>query len=384
QAPSPIGRLEGTPDDPSGGPSGPRQGRLTSSRVRIEQLVPGERPDPNLVGAVLTGDLQVGREHWSKGRRLSASDLASLAGLEPTEVIGQRERARAGLTVLVPDPGEIHEDEAAGRLATAIAGGGLVRRGPAESRVDLLAAAPGVVHVRVGLLERLNRIDTIEVFSVFDGQIVSAGELVASAKVAPHLVPAATLDRAVGVAGQRGIVGVAPFVPRRVSVVVKESLHPLARERFEASVRAKVESLGSRIVGFEYAEDRLDSVARALAAGGAASDVILTAGSASTDPSDPFFVAIDRLGGRIVRRGVPAHPGSMLWLARLGRVDILGLPTCGAYSRATAADLILPRLLTGERVSRGLVAGLGHGGVLGRSMRFRFPAYARDLEAPDG
>ncbi len=63
----------------------------------------------------------------------------------------------------------------------------------------------------------------------------------------------------------------------------------------------------------------------------------------------------------------------MLWLARLGRVDVLGLPTCGAYSKATAADLILPRLLTGERVSRGLVAGLGHGGILTRSMRFRFP-----------
>ena len=95
-------------------------------------------------------------------------------------------------------------------------------------------------------------------------------------------------------------------------------------------------------------------------------------------------MAIERLGGRVVRHGVPAHPGSMLWLARLGRVDVLGLPTCGAYSKATAADLILPRLLTGERVSRALVAGFGHGGVLSRSMRFRFPAYARDLDAPDG
>src|ERR1019366_3152603 len=61
-----------------------------------------------------------------------------------------------------------------------------------------------------------------------------------------------------------------------------------------------------------------------------------------------------------------------------------GGPPRGAYSKATAADLILPRLLTGERVSRGLVAGLGHGGVLGRSMRFRFPGYARELDAPDG
>jgi hypothetical protein len=352
--------------------------------VRIEQLVPGERPDPDLVGAILTGDLQVAGERWPKGRRLSATDLASLATADPATVKGHRERGRASLTVLVPETGDIHEDDAALRLAAAVAGGGLTRRGPAESRVDLLAAAGGVVHVRIGLLERLNRIDMIEVFSLFDGQVVAAGELVASAKIAPHLIPAAVLERAEARAGGRGIVGVAPFVARRVAVVVKESLHAPARARFEASVRAKVESLGSRLVGFEYVEDRLDSVARALQAGSALGDVILTAGSASTDPSDPFFVAIDRLGGRVVRHGVPAHPGSMLWLARLGRVDILGLPTCGAYSKATAADLILPRLLTGERVSRGLVAGIGHGGVLTRSMRFRFPAYARELDAPDG
>jgi len=113
-------------------------------------------------------------------------------------------------------------------------------------------------------------------------------------------------------------------------------------------------------------------------------ELILTAGTASTDPLDPTFVAIAALGGRVVRRGVPAHPGSMLWLARIGRTAILGLPTCGAYSKATAADLLLPRLLSGEPASERTVAKLGHGGILTRSQRFRFPRYARDLDAPEG
>ncbi len=54
----------------------------------------------------------------------------------------------------------------------------------------------------------------------------------------------------------------------------------------------------------------------------------------------------------------------MLWLARVGRTAILGLPTCGAYSKATAADLLLPRLLSGEPASEKTVAKLGHGGIL--------------------
>ena len=351
--------------------------------MRIVRLVPGAVPDLDLTGAVLARDLVVDGSRWPKGRRLSAADL-ELLDRPGTTIDARRELDGSGLILLLPDQDDVHEDDAALRLAFVVAGPGLTQRGPAESRVDLLAAADGVVHVRIGRLEQLNRIDMIDVFTVYDGQVVRAGDLVASAKIAPHLVPSGVLDRAAGLVGSAGLVRVAPIVPRRVVAIVKESVHPPARQRFEASVRLKVEALGSRLVGIDYVDDSTEAVAVALAGGARVADLILTAGSASTDPSDAFFAAIERLGGKVVRHGVPAHPGSMLWLARIGRADVLGLPTCGAYSKATAADLILPRLLTGERVSRALVASLGHGGVLSRSMRFRFPDYARDLDAPDG
>jgi len=74
----------------------------------------------------------------------------------------------------------------------------------------------------------------------------------------------------------------------------------------------------------------------------------------------------------------------MLWMGRLGDATVLGLPTCGAYSRATAADLLIPWLLAGAPPNRATIARLGHGGVLTRDQRFRFPAYASELEAPEG
>ena len=169
--------------------------------------------------------------------------------------------------------------------------------------------------------------------------------------------------------------------------MVKESVRATARERFEASVRAKIEGLGSEIIDIAYVDDDPDAVETALGRftrGADTADLILTAGSASTDPQDAFFVAIDELGGRVVRRGVPSHPGSMLWLARVGGTSILGLPTCGAYSKATAVDLLRPRLLAGEPASEATVAKLGHGGILTRDQRFRFPRYARELDTPDG
>jgi probable molybdopterin binding protein len=322
--------------------------------VRVERILPGSPPAAALAGAVLTRDLRVGGERWPKGRRLSSSDLAALGR-------NQAALPADGVTVLVLEPGDLHEDEAALRLAAAVGDDSVTVRGPSESRVDLHAATGGVLFVRTRELERLNRIDPLEVFTAFDGERL-------------------TRD------GRRPIVRVASFRHLRVAVVVREAIHPVGRERFEASVRAKVETLGSEIVSIVYAEtdQAVATELRRVSRGRDRADVVLTAGGGSTDPLDPFFLAIDELGGEIVRRGVPSHPGSMVWLGRLGRTAVLGLPTCGAYSKATAADLVIPRLLTGERPSPLLVSPLGHGGILTRNQRFRFAEYAKDLEAPEG
>ncbi len=348
--------------------------------MRTARLRPGRRPRPGLAGAVLTRDVVVDGERWSKGRRLTAADLLRFAAASAD---GGRE-----VTVLVPGPGDLHEDEAAVRLAVAVAGPGIEARPPAESRVDLRAATDGILRVNGGAVERIDRIDPLEVFTAFDGRVVAAGDLVASVKVAPHVVAERVVARGEAIARRAGpVVSVEPFRSRRVGIVVSQSVGRLARDRFETTVRVKLEALGSEVASVDYVEPEPEAVAaafRALTSKPGTVDLVLTAGAGSTDPLDPIFVALRRVGGRIVRRGVPAHPGSMLWLGRVGPVPVLGLPTCGAYSKATAADLLLPRLLAGEPPTRATIARLGHGGILSRDQRFRFPRYARDLEAPEG
>jgi hypothetical protein len=371
-------------------------------------IVPGMPAPTEALGAVLVRDLSVDGEHWAKGRRLSVYDVerivrpgvevdlgprgAGLAESRPGRTHAARSLAPASLdarsfTILVLEPGDVHEDEAALRLATAVAGSSIELRGPAESRIDLAARADGVLRVRAERVERIDRIDPLQLFTLYDGQSVSVGQVVASVKIGPHAVPQDLLERGLRIARSGPpLVWVAPFIPRRVAAVVRETVRVVARDRFERGVGARVQSLGSTLTGIAYATtaDEVVDHLRRLTHGSERVDVVLTAGAASTDPTDPFFVAIGRLGGHVVRHGVPAHPGSMVWLARIHGTDLLGLPTCGAYSKATAADLLLPRLLTGERASSRMAASLGHGGVLTRAMRFRFPAYARALEAPVG
>ena len=79
--------------------------------MQVQRVTPGRRVPARLVGAVLTRDLTVSGARWTKGRRLTGEDLVALAGADPGDPV----------TVLVPEPGELHEDDAALRLAAAAA-----------------------------------------------------------------------------------------------------------------------------------------------------------------------------------------------------------------------------------------------------------------------
>jgi hypothetical protein len=362
---------------------------MRSVRFGLGQPLP--EPAAALEGAVLARDVVVAGAHWSKGRRLSAADVSALAasgGSGERHAVAAVGTHEAAVVLIVADAGEVHEDDAAARLAAAVAGPGLVVRGPVDSRVDLLAAHAGLVRVRSSLVTRIDRIDGLAVFTVFDGQLVDAGALVASVKTGPHLVAEATLALGEAIAAQGGrVVEVRPYLRRRVAAIVKGSPALAARNRFDASVRARIEGLGSTLTSITYADDDVGAVTEAFRRairGREHADLVLTAGGGMTDPSDSFFGALAGLGGRVTSHGLPGHPGSMAWLGRCGRTVVLGLPSCSAYSNATAVDLLLPWLLAGEPADRRTVARLGHGGLLTHDMRFRFPAYARTLEAPEG
>jgi hypothetical protein len=207
--------------------------------------------------------------------------------------------------------------------------------------------------------------------------VVDGGEVVARAKVTP-LVIAESVVREVEERARRGggCVTVCPFERQPVGAIAPASLTPRARTRFEAVLREKVDWFGAPLVRLAYPETESgalgQTIEESIAAG---ARIVVVAAANALDPLDPVFGAIERIGGRLERIGVPAHPGSLLWMARVGAVPVLGMPGCGMFSQATLFDLLLPRLLTGEAVGPAELAAYGHGGLLGREMAFRFPPY---------
>jgi NifU-like protein involved in Fe-S cluster formation len=173
-----------------------------------------------------------------------------------------------------------------------------------------------------------------------------------------------------------GLVSVRPFIPTRVAAVVQEPLAAQGLERFERALCEKVRWFGSELLTPRVAEPDAGAIAEAIAEQLALdARLVVVAGSKAMDALDPAFRALDALGARRERHGVPAHPGSLFWLARLRDAAIVGMPTCGLFSQATVFDLVLPRVLAGERVDARSLAALGHGGLLTRDVAYRFAPY---------
>jgi hypothetical protein len=337
-----------------------------------------------LIGAVLLAPVRLATGTMRKGTRIDGEIASALVSAANSGGLSQP------LRLAWPDSGDLHEDEAAERLAAAAAGTGIDSRPPRQSRLDLVARWTGVLHVRTEGLVRFNTIDSLELFTLFHGQAVQAGQVVASVKVAPHLISELLVKQGIAIARDNPpLVSVWPYLLLDVAAIVTEAVSGDALARFESGARTKVEALGSRFLGTtaitsqEVDEDEVRTALEMLALKRRL-PVILVGGVSAGDPLSPFYAALESLGGHVLRHGVPAHPGSMIWLAELGDTRLLGLPQCGMFTLATAADLILPRLLTGERLAARELAELAHGGVLTRDMRFRFPPYARSLEAPEG
>jgi hypothetical protein len=279
--------------------------------------------------------------------------------------------------LLEMEPGDIHEEEAGKRLAAAVVGDGVEVKGYSEGKWSLAATRRGLSRVRADALLRVNALPGITVYTLFDGLPVEPGEAVARCKITPLVIPESTIETIERLAGEaKGLLAVEAFRPLTVGAVARESLDEKQRARFEKSLQAKIAWFGGRLLPVRYAGPRVEDVARELGelrATGA--EVLIVAGASALDPLDPVFGALERVGARMDRHGAPAHPGSLLWMARWDDRPLVGMPSCGMFSEATTFDLVLPRLFTGERVGNLEVAALGHGGLLSRDSAYRFPPY---------
>jgi molybdopterin biosynthesis enzyme len=194
-------------------------------------------------------------------------------------------------------------------------------------------------------------------------------------KIVPFVTREERLDAAERVAG-RGLLRVRRFVPMRVAALVEDSVEERVLSRARRALEEKLGFFGSEaalVRRIHFATDALvESLRGAL---DAEAQLVIVAGGNPMDPLDPALLALERVGARMEKHGIPAQPGTLLWLAYSGATPIVGAPSCGLFAKATALDLLLPPLLTGERLSRAAIAELASGGLIAPEAAWRLAPY---------
>ncbi len=319
----------------------------------------GEAPIDQAVGAILAHKLydSVGKLVLNKGRRLVESDLETL-----------RQLGLERVTVTQLSEADLHEDAAAERIGAAVAGAHVRMRAPGVGRANLTAGERGVLHVDVPRLEQINNIyDGITIATLSEFTLVDVGEMVALVKVVPFGVPAARVVDVERIAEASGnVLQLRPLQRMRVALIVSgaESTRERLMKSFHAPVRKRIEGWGSELLEPTYTLHDARSIAEAIRAQSSA-DMILVAGiSAIIDREDVAPSALMLAGGSITLHGVPVDPGTLLMLGYLGDVPVVGAPGCIKSPKTNVIDWILPRLLSGERLTRANLVSMGHGGLL--------------------
>jgi molybdenum cofactor synthesis domain-containing protein len=263
---------------------------------------------------------------------------------------------------------EIHENEAAAILAGALAGEGVAwENNPKEGKIGLTAAVDGLLQVNTAALAAFNMVAEVMCATLHTHTLVRAGKLVAATRAIPLVMKRAPVERAAAIARQDGgVLTVKPLRRARAGIVVtgSEVYNGLIQDRFAPILTEKVVALGSEVAGVRFAPDDADLIRQAIVSHLAdRCDLILLSGGMSVDPDDVTRLAIEQAGATEMHYGASALPGAMFLAARIGEVPLLGVPACGLYHRTTVLDLVLPRVLAGERVGKKELAFFGHGGL---------------------
>ncbi len=321
----------------------------------------GEAPIDEAVGAILAHKLydESGKLIFNKGHLLSQDDLAVL-----------RREGRERVTVTRLGAADLHENAAAARIGAAVAGANVRMRAPGVGRANLTATQRGVLHIDVPKLELINNIyDGITIATLRAYSLVAVGEMIALVKVVPFGVPAARVIDVEGAAGSgAAVLQVRPLRAARVALIVSgtEATRVRLLKSFHKPVQERIEGWGSQLLEPSFVRHDVAAIAEAIQAHAKGSaDMVLVAGiSAIIDREDIVPSALLRAGGSITLHGVPVDPGTLLMMGYLGEVPVVGAPGCIKSPKTNVIDWILPRLLSGERLTRANLVSMGHGGLL--------------------
>jgi hypothetical protein len=287
--------------------------------------------------------------------------------ITPDDVPKLKKLGKDRIYVLNLGDGYIHENEAAERIARAVAGPNITFSEPNQGKVELKATHNGLLKIAVPVLQQLNGLPDVTIATLHTNQQVKTGKTVAGTRIIPLFTAEENVLRLEEICRAQGpVVSLKPFQARRIGVVTtgNEIFYGRIKDGFGPVLEEKFKALGSTVFRQVFVPDQLSAIVDAIHTllDEGAEMVVLTGGM-SVDPDDLTPAGIRASGASVISYGAPTYPGAMFMLANLNGVPLVGLPGCAMYHKATIVELVIPRILAGETITREDIISLGHGGL---------------------
>ncbi len=324
----------------------------------------------NAVGMPLCHDITAMRDGFKgaafkRGHVITEEDVPKLLDLGKRTVFIWEENA-----------GEIHEEDAALRMAAMAPVDGARYTGPSEGKVLLTADSRGMFRVDTELLNKINSIGDITISTIPDHYPVEPGMRLASMRIVPLVTEERQIIEAEKLCGAGKLLELLPYKFLKAGVIItgSEIFSGRIKDKFEPVVRAKLKNYPSEILGVSICDDDLDMITGAakkyLEAG---ADFLIFTGGMSVDPDDLTPTAIRQLGAEIISHGVPSQPGNMTLTAYLGDVAVIGVPGAAISLPTTIFDVLLPQIFTGLKLTKSDLIRLGDGGLCQQCKSCHYP-----------
>ena len=272
----------------------------------------------------------------------------------------------------------MHENEAAQVLQEICSGDGIEHGQVKEGKIELIAGRDGLLKINREKLYAVNSFGQMMIAVRHGDFPVRKGDHLGGTRIIPLVIEKVKMEQVRKLAGPEPVMQILPFLPKKAAIITtgNEVFYGRIRDTFTPVVEEKLREYGAQIADKMVTDDDNEkieaAIRKALAAG---CDLILCTGGMSVDPDDRTPLAIRNVCGSVVTYGAPVLPGAMFMLAYYGEdsVPVLGLPGCVMYAKRTVFDLILPRVMAGDPVTREEIDRLGEGGYCLGCQECHFP-----------
>lgn len=314
---------------------------------------------PEAEGVVLAHTLRLSGRTIKKGKALTADDLVDIQRDGIHYVTGAR------LT-----QNDMDEDNAALKVASALAGANLTIGKPMGGRCYLYAKRQGIAVIDRARIDAINLTDGgISVATLPEYGEAVPDQAVASIKVIPFAVSHKLVAQCIAIAeGNGAAVSLRAYRARRVALIMTEApgLKSSVLDSTSAVTRRRLASMGCQVIAEQRCVHTIEAVSEALQLSltGDCDLVMICGATVTADTGDIVPSAIVRAGGEIELFGMPVEPGNMLLLAQHGSRTIINLPGCGRSPKLNGLDWVLQRIVADVPVKRRDIQLMGVGGLI--------------------